>query len=79
MPISDFGLKADSKISDYQKAVDNIENVILCMAEAERMVQEIGRNMIGEDELSQIKQSISKKSGRRRYSTNKKGKNNSKL
>jgi hypothetical protein len=79
MPINDFRLKTDSKISEYQKAVDNIENVILCMAEAERMVQEIGKNMIDEDELFQIKQSISKKSGRRSYYKNKKVENSSNL
>ncbi len=41
-------MKSDSEFSDYQKKIEAIDNVILCVAEAERMVNEIGRSLIFE-------------------------------
>ena len=41
-------MKSNSEFSDYQKKIEAIDNVILCVAEAERMVNEIGRSLISE-------------------------------
>jgi hypothetical protein len=40
-----YRVKSDSELSPYQKRVETIDNVILCVAEAEKMVIEIGRSM----------------------------------
>lgn len=44
--MSEYKLKPDSEHTEYQKRLDSIDNVILCMAEAERMVSEIGRHLV---------------------------------
>ena len=45
----DRGKKPDSELSDYQKEIESTENVILCVAKAERMVWEIGKSLISEE------------------------------
>lgn len=45
----DRGKKPDSELSDYQKKIESTENVILCVAKAERMVREIGKSLISEE------------------------------
>jgi len=44
-----------SELSEYQKKIESIDNVILCVAEAERMLNEVGRSLLAEpvDELSE--------------------------
>jgi hypothetical protein len=41
-------MKSNAEFSDYQKKIEAMDNVILCVAEAERMVQEIGRSLVSE-------------------------------
>jgi hypothetical protein len=38
-------IKSDTELSDYQKKIESIDNVILCVAEAERMLADIGRSL----------------------------------
>ncbi len=40
-----YRLKTDRELSPYQRRVEQIENVILCVAEVEKMVSEIGKNL----------------------------------
>jgi hypothetical protein len=40
-----YRVKTDSEMSPYQKKIETIDNVILCVAEAEKMVREIGRSL----------------------------------
>jgi hypothetical protein len=46
---SDYGVKAGGELSEYQKRIENIENVILCVSEAEKMIEHIGLDLISED------------------------------
>ncbi len=46
MNANGYKLKSDSELTEYQKRIDSIDNVILCMAEAEKMVSEIGRSLL---------------------------------
>jgi len=45
-------MKSNSEFSDYQKKIEAMDNVILCVAEAERMVHEIGKSLVSEIEPS---------------------------
>jgi hypothetical protein len=45
-------LKSNAELSDYQKRIENIDTVILCVAEAERMVDEIGTSLASDCEPS---------------------------
>lgn len=38
--------RSESKLTPYQRQVGKIENVILCVAEAEKMVAEVGRSLL---------------------------------
>lgn len=40
--------RTNSELTEYQKRIEAIDNVILCVAEAEHMIHAIGRDMIGE-------------------------------
>jgi hypothetical protein len=40
-----YRLKTNSEMSPYQKRIEAIDNAILCVAEAEKMVKEIGRSL----------------------------------
>lgn len=46
MNVNGFRLKNDSELTEYEKRIDSIDNVILCMAAAERLVSEIGKSMV---------------------------------
>jgi len=35
-------MRSNPELSEYQKRIEAIDNVILCVAEAERMVKEVG-------------------------------------
>ncbi|MFH1117244.1 MAG: hypothetical protein V1792_25275 [Pseudomonadota bacterium] len=48
-----FRPKSDRELSDYQKRIEAIDNVILCVAEAEKMFRDIGMSLISESELAQ--------------------------
>ena len=45
--------KSDKEFSDYQKRIEAIDNVILCVAEAEKMFREVGMSLISQSELAQ--------------------------
>ena len=42
----DRSLASESEFSDYKKEIEATDNVILCVAKAERMVREIGRSLL---------------------------------
>ncbi len=39
---------SDTELSEYQKKIESIDNVILCVAEAERMLAGIGKSLVPE-------------------------------
>ncbi len=39
-------MRVASKLSEYQKKIESIDNVILCVAEAERMIARIGMSLV---------------------------------
>ena len=41
-------MKSNSEFSDYQKRIEATDNVILCVAEAEKMVNGIGKSLLSE-------------------------------
>jgi hypothetical protein len=41
-------MKSNAELSAYQKKIEAIDNVILCVAEAETMVREIGRSLVSD-------------------------------
>lgn len=46
-----FRGKSDAEFSDYQKRIEAIDNVILCVAEAEKMISNIGAHLLPEPEV----------------------------
>ncbi len=46
MNLNGFTIKSDTELSEYQKKIETIDNVILCVAEAERMLAEIGKSLM---------------------------------
>jgi hypothetical protein len=48
----DWSAKSDSELSAYKKEIEAVDNVILCVAKAERMVREIGRSLLNEPDTS---------------------------
>jgi hypothetical protein len=50
MNVNGYKVKRNSELSPYQKKVEGIDNVILCVAEAERMLTEIGTSLVAEVE-----------------------------
>lgn len=65
MSYNGFRTKAKSELSEYQKRVESIDNVILCVAEVEKMIEEIGNNLLPEFEILELARSRSRKSRRR--------------
>lgn len=51
MPFSEFATKKESEMSPYQKRVQNIDTPILCVAEAEKMIREIGLDLIADMDI----------------------------
>ena len=41
-----FRPRSDAELTEYQKKVETIDNVILCVSEAERMINTIGDDLI---------------------------------
>jgi hypothetical protein len=41
----DKSITSEAEFSDYQKEIDSTENVILCVAKAEKMIREIGASL----------------------------------
>jgi hypothetical protein len=46
-------IEMDTKLSAFQKEIQEIENPILCVAKAERMVFELGKSLIADTEMIQ--------------------------
>jgi hypothetical protein len=46
---NDYRVKSSTELSEYQKRIENIENTILCVSEVEKMVREIGTDLVPED------------------------------
>ncbi len=44
--------KSDKEFSEYQKRIEAIDNVILCVAEAEKMFREVGMSLISESDIA---------------------------
>ncbi len=45
MSFNGYRSESKSELSPYQKRIETIDNVILCVAEAEKMVKDIGRSL----------------------------------
>lgn len=45
MSFNGYRTKPKTELSEYQKRIEAIDNVILCVAEAEKMVKDIGRSL----------------------------------
>jgi hypothetical protein len=43
-----YKMKQNQELSPYQKKIEEIDNVILCVAEAERMLTQIGNSLISD-------------------------------
>ena len=43
MPYNGYRVKTNTELSAYQKKIESIENVILCVAEAEKLVASVGK------------------------------------
>ncbi len=46
MAFNGYTTKPVSEFSEYQKKIESIDNVILCVAEAENMLNQIGASLI---------------------------------
>ncbi len=73
---NDYGMKSNSELSEYQKRIENIENVILCVSEVEKMVSEIGSDLTPEDLDIMKKRPCSKSRGLRPFVGIRSGGNN---
>jgi len=43
-----YKMKQNQELSPYQKRIEEIDNVILCVAEAERMLTQIGNSLVSD-------------------------------
>jgi hypothetical protein len=48
MSANGYKMKQNVELSPYQKKIEEIDNVILCVAEAERMVAQIGASLVSD-------------------------------
>ncbi|MDQ7781948.1 MAG: hypothetical protein RDU20_03650 [Desulfomonilaceae bacterium] len=55
--------KSNRELSEYQKRIEAIDNVILCVAEAERMCREVGMSLISESEIAKKIMELKNKKG----------------
>ena len=46
MGCNGYTIKSDAESSEYQKKIESIDNVILCVAEAEIMLRQIGASLV---------------------------------
>ncbi|MDR3603282.1 MAG: hypothetical protein ACLPVO_04635 [Desulfomonilaceae bacterium] len=51
MSFTEFGMKKESEMSPYQKRVQEIDTPILCVAEAEKMIREIGLDLVADMDI----------------------------
>ena len=55
--------KSGEELTEYQRRIEAIDNVILCVAEAEKMFREIGMSLISESEIAEKLGELQKKTG----------------
>jgi hypothetical protein len=53
MILNGYRSKTELEPTEYQKRIEAMDTVILCVAEAEKMVMEIGRNVEGYPAVSE--------------------------
>ncbi|MGC8907717.1 MAG: hypothetical protein ACP5M0_09790 [Desulfomonilaceae bacterium] len=46
-----YRLRPNTEASEYQKRIDKIDTVILCLAEAEKLVADLGKSLVREEIL----------------------------
>jgi|YelNatPaOPRAMG01_1025707.scaffolds.fasta_scaffold616024_1 hypothetical protein len=46
-----YKLRPNTEASEYQKRIDKIDTVILCLAEAEKLVADLGKSLLREETL----------------------------
>jgi hypothetical protein len=51
MPCNGFRSRSSREQSEFQKRVEAIDNVMLCVAEVEKMIRDIGRDMLPEADV----------------------------
>ena len=61
-----YKMKQNQELSPYQKRIEGIDNVILCVAEAERMLTQIGNSLVSD--LDVPKKRVDNSVQRRRFS-----------
>lgn len=61
MSFNGYRTETKSELTPYQKRIEAVDNVILCVAEAEKMVRDIGRSLYPA-------LAVDKKPRRKRYS-----------
>lgn len=49
---SSHKMKSNAELSPYQKRIETIDSPILCVAEVEKMIKEIGQDLASEIEVS---------------------------
>jgi hypothetical protein len=59
MPSNGLRTRTDAELTEYQKKIDTIDNVILCVSEAESMINSIGGEML--EQLPEIKKPRAKR------------------
>jgi hypothetical protein len=65
MSYNGFRPKAKRVLSDYQKRIEAIDNVILCVAEVEQMIEEIGNQLLPEPEVLELARERSRRHRRK--------------
>jgi hypothetical protein len=61
-----YKMKQNQELSPYQKRIEGIDNVILCVAEAERMLTQIGNSLVSD--LDATKKHVDNCVQRRKFS-----------
>jgi hypothetical protein len=51
MPYTEFRTVKESEMTEFQKRVQEIDTSILCVAEAEKMIRDIGANLVADMDI----------------------------
>ena len=46
-----YKMKSNAELSPYQKRIESIDSPILCVSEAEKMINEIGQDLVSDIEI----------------------------
>jgi hypothetical protein len=60
---------SNEELTEYQRRIESIDNVILCVAEAEKMFREVGMSLISESEIAEQLGELQKKTNHSFQST----------